>query len=235
VCYRMRQLLILTILTINFLSCRSKNETSIATSSFQLLIPDTTNNKFAQWDYRDIKYRSKLENQLGLRDIKRGVDSLEVRLWYSFSFTDILELYVLRFQDTSCLVSYFRVYARQFKYDEEGSDRNWNPYIEPIIDSSVSKSVLLSKEKYKNLHIDSIWFLKSQSEVKIPDSVGFTDGDSYTLEIADKKRFKYLRHHCAMSYYEKTKLPEIQTFIDFCGRITNLADKFGAMVPYTYD
>ena len=110
-----------------------------------------------------------------------------------------------------------------------------NPYIEPIIDSSVSKSVLLSKEKYKHLHIDSIWFLKSQSEVKIPDSVGFTDCDSYTLEIADKKRFKYLRHDCAPGYYEKTKLTEIQTFIDFCGRITNLADKFGAKVPNTYE
>lgn len=219
----MRQLLILTILTSNFLSCRTKTETTTTSSNFQLLIPDTTNNRRAHWDFDDINYRSKLENQIGLSDLKKGVDSLEIRLWYDFSFSNSQELYILKFQDTICFLSYYRVYPRVINYDDDNRNRKWNPYTDPIIDSSVSKSVFLTKDDFKNLHSDSIWFLKSQSELKIPESIGFTDCDSYILEIADKKRFKYLRHHCAMGYYEETKLTEILTYMDFCGRITSLA------------
>ena len=227
----MRQLLILTILTSIFQSCRTKTETIASTSGFQLLIPDTTNNRRAHWDFDDINYRTKLENQIGLSDLKKGADSLEIRLWYDFSFSNSQELYVLKFKDTSCFLLYYRVYPRTINYDDENRNRQWNPYADPIVDSSVSKSVLLPKDILNNLHIDSIWLLKSQSELKISDSVGFTDCDSYILEIADKKRFKYLRHHCAMGYYEKTKLTEILTYSDFCGRITSLARKYDAMVP----
>ena len=231
----MRQLLTLTILIFSFLSCRTKTETTTASSGFQLLIPDTTNNRRAHWDFDDINYRSKIESKIGLSDLKKGADSLEIRLWYDFSFSNSNELYILKFQDTTCLLSYYRVYLRGINYDDENRNRDWNPYTDPIIDSSVSKCVLLSKEKYENLHSDSIWFLKSQSELKISDSIGFTDCDSYILEIADKKRFKYLRHHCAMGYFNKTKLTEILNYLDFCGRITSLARKNDAMVPYHYD
>lgn len=222
-------------LTISFFSCKIKTETTIAANNIQLFIPDTTNNRRAYLDLNDIHYRSKLENKIGLSDLKRGVDSFEIRLWYDFSFSNSKELYVLKFQDTSCLLSFYRVYPRQINYDDENRNREWNPYIDPIIDSSVSKSVLLSAEKYKSLHSDSIWFLKSQSELKISDNIGFTDCDSYILEIADKRRFKYLRHHCAIGYYEKTKLTEILTYLDFCGRITTLARKYDAIFPYDYD
>jgi len=223
------------ILTSSILSCRIKTETITAPSSFQLLIPDTTNNSRAHGDSDDINYRSKIENKIGLSDLKKGADSLEVRLWYDFSFSNSKELYLLKFQDTICLLSYYRVYLRQINYDDEGRNRAWNPYTDPIIDSSISKSVLLTKDDFKQLHIDSIWFLKSQSELKIPDSVGFTDCDSYIIEIADKKRFKYLRHHCAMGYYNKTKLIEILSYMDFCERITALSRRHNAIVPYKYD
>lgn len=231
----MRQLLILTILISSFLSCTTKTETTASSSGFQLHIPDTANNRRAHWDLDDINYRSKLENQIGLSNLKKGADSLEIRLWYDFSFSNSQELYILKFQGTSCLLSYYRVYPRRINYDDENRNRKWDPYADPIIDSSVSKSVLLTKDNYKNLHIDSIWFLKSQSELKISDRVGFTDCDSYIIEIADRKRFKYLRHHCAMGYYEKTKLTEILRYMDFCGRITALARKHNSIVPYDYD
>ena len=123
----------------------------------------------------------------------------------------------------------------KINYDDENRDLEWSPYTDPIIDSSVSKRAMLRKDNYKNLHCDSIWFLKSQSELKISDSIGFNDCDSYIIEIADKKRFKYLRHHCAIGYYEKTKLIEILTYLDFCVRITALARKHNLVVPYEYN
>jgi len=228
----MRQLLLLMILSSSFFSCLTKTEAKSGISNVQLLIPDSTSNGRAYLDLEDVHYRFKLENKIGLSDLKKGADSVEVRLWYVFSFSISQQLYILKFQDTSCLLSYYRVYPRRINYDDENRNREWDPYADPIIDSCVSKSVLIGKDDYKDLHIDSIWFLKSQSELKISDSIGFTDCDSYIIEIADKKRFKYLRHHCAMGYYNKTKLPEILSYLYFCGRITSLLEKHKAVVPY---
>ena len=231
----MRQLSVLIVFFFCLLSCKTKNDKVVTTGTFQFLMADTANNFRAQWDLRDFNFCSKLENQIGLKEIKDGADSLEIRLWYDFSFSNSKELYILNFQDTGCLLSYYRIYPRQINYDDENRNREWNPYADPIIDSFVSKSALLSIGDAKDLHIDSIWFLKSQSELKISDSIGFTDCDSYTLEIADKNRFKYLRHHCAMGYYNKTKLADILNYMDFCGRIISLATKFDAVVPNKYN
>ena len=238
VCYVMRQLLTLTILTVCCLSCKTKTEkvvSPIITDRFLSFVPDTTNNFRAQWDLDDLKYRVKLEQQIGLKDLTQGTDSFEVRLWYDFSMGIAQELYILRFQDTICNLSYHRVYPKHINYDDENRHREWNPYTDPIVDSSVSRSVLLIAKDYKSLHLDSIWFLKSQSELKIPERVGFTDCDTYIIEIADKKRFKYFRHHCAIGYYDKTKLTEILTYMDFCNRIMALTQRHKAKVPYNYD
>ena len=231
----MRSLLIITIVAISIFSCDNKTEKAATSNSFQLIIQDTTNNRRARWDLDDINYRSKLGNQIGLSDLKKGSDSLEIRLWYDFSFSNSQELYTLKFKDTSCFLTYHRIYPRDINYDDENRNRQWNPYADPLVDSSVSKSVLLSKEDLNNMHIDSIWLLKSQSELEISDSVGFTDCDSYIIEIADKKQFKYLRHHCAMGYYNKTKFTEILTFLDFCERITMVARKHNVVIPYKVD
>jgi hypothetical protein len=234
----MKQFLTLVIVFFFCLSCKTKTGNPVNTSikdRFLSLVPDTTKNFRAQWDLEDLKYRIKLEQQIGLKDLTQGADSLEVRLWYDFSMGIAQELYILRIQDTFCNLSYHRIYPKRINYDDENRNREWNPYKDPIIDSSVSRSVLLIANEYKNLHLDSIWFLKSQSELKINEKIGFTDCNTYIIEIADKKRFKYFRHHCAMGYYDQTKLKEIVTFMDFCNRITALTQKHNAIVPYNYD
>lgn len=233
----MRHFLALTTLFFCCLSCKTKTEKVVATpvlDRFLSFVPDTSKNFRARWDLDDLKYRSKLERQIGLSDLTQGADSFEIRLWYDFSLGIEQELYILRFQDTICNLSYHRIYPKRINYDDENRNREWNPYKDPIVDSSVSRSVLLTAKDFKDLHIDSVWSLKSQSELKISKTVGFLDCDSYIFEIADKKRFKYLRHHCAMGYFEKTKLLEIANYMDFCVRIISLAKKYNVMVPYRY-
>jgi hypothetical protein len=233
----MRQLLALLAIFLCSLSCKTQTEKLVVkniSDPFLSFLPDTSNNFRAQWDLDDLKYRLKLERQVGLSNLTQGSDSFEVRLWYDFSMGIAQELYILRFQDTICNLSYHRIYPKHINFEDENRNREWDPYKNPIVDSSVSRSVFLSTKDFKGLHIDSVWSLKSQSELKISDKIGFTDCDSYIFEIADKKRFKYLRHHCAMGYYEKTKLAEISNYIDFCRRITALATKYNAMVPYRY-
>lgn len=234
----MRQFFIIIIAILFCISCKTtpvQPESKSVKDSFLLLVPDTTNNRRAQGDLNDLKYRTKLEHLIGLKDLTKGADSFEIRLWYDFSMGNSQELYILRFQDSVCNLSYHRIYPKPVNYDDENRNREWNPYTDPIIDSSVSKTVLLTAKDYKNLHLDSIWMLKSQSELKISDTIGFTDGDSYIIEIADKTRFKYFRYHCAFSYYKKTNLTAILIFAGFCSRITSLAAKHHAIIPYTYN
>jgi hypothetical protein len=231
----MKQLLRLIIIIFGLASCRTYSDKLFNEKVFQIILTDTTNNHRAKWDLDDFNYRTKLENQLGLSNLKNGADSLEIRLWYDFSFSNSQDLYTLKFIDTICIVSYFRVYPKQYNYDDQNRNRNWNPYKDPIIDSSFSKTVTISNDKSEYNNFDSIWFLKSQSDLQIPDSIGFTDCDSYIIEIADKKRLKYLRHHCSYGYYEKTKLKAILDFEIFCTRITSVAVENSVVLKKEYD
>ncbi len=216
----MRFVFNLIILIIFLLSCK-EDTSKFKDRSFKILIPDTTNNNRAKGDWDDLRYRSELESQLGLKDLKKGVDSLEIRLWYDFSFSNMQELYILRFKDTNCIVSYFKMYLKQL--DDESGSNSWNPYKDPIIDSSFSKTFTFSKNVCEYQNLDSIWFLKSQSDLQISDNIGFTDCDSYVIAIANNRQMKYLRHVCSSSYYEKTKLKPIFDFEVFCSRITSIA------------
>lgn len=208
----MRTKLIIITLAIVLFSCKQRNGDTAVTNNIQLLIPDTTQNIRAKTDLDDLLYRSKLEKQIGLTDLRKGADSLEVRLWYSFSFDNKRDLYIVRVYDTSYLLSYYRVYPRTINFDDENRNRAWDPYTDPILDSVFSATVQLNKNAFAHLYCDSLWLLKSCSELPIPDSVGFTDCSSYILEIADARRFKYLRYHCPSGYYEKTRLKEIEDF-----------------------
>ncbi len=233
--YIMKQLLHLMILILVLSSCSTSSSKTADDKAFQIILTDTTKNHRAKWDLDDFNYRSKLETQLGLSNLKNGADSLEIRLWYDFSFSNSQDLYTLKFVDTNCIVSYFRVYRRNINYDDENRDRSWNPYKDPIIDSSFSKTVSVSKSKFQHFNLDSVWLLKSQSNLNIAESIGFTDCSSYIMEIADKKRLKYLRHHCSMAYYEKTKLNEILMFEGFCGRIISLARENNVYIEQKFD
>lgn len=191
--------------------------------SFQLLIPDTINNRRAQWEVASIEYLSKIEMQLGLSDLKKGVDSLEIRVWYSFSFSNSKELYILKVQGSDHFISYHRFYLNEKRFDDR------------IVDSAVSKTVSITNSDFTKLALNQIWDLKSQSELGIPDSIGFTDCDTYTIEAADKNRFKFLEHHCPHGYLEKTKLKPIGDLVDYFNKIRLFAQKNNVVVPYRYD
>ncbi len=231
----MRQFLPLTIFIFSFLSCKTKTESVVAENSIQLLIPDTTKNIRAQSDLDYIEHCSEIAKQLGLGDLKKGVDSFEIRLWNDFSFVSTNELFILKLLDTTYSMTYYRLYYRSYDYDNENRNRQWNPFKQPIVDSCFSKTVLLKKDDLKSLNLQEIWSLYSQSELKIPDSVGFSDCYTNTIEVADKKRYKFMSHHCPNGYFEKLKLKDITNFTDYFQKIRILANKNNAIIRHKYD
>ena len=101
----MKQLLYLTILIFVLFSCESKSLKVLSEQKFQIILTDTTGNHTAKIDLDDFTFRSKIENQLGLANLKNGADSLEIRLWFESSFSISVDLYTLKFIDTNCVLS----------------------------------------------------------------------------------------------------------------------------------
>ena len=165
---------------LNFFSCTTK-ERSHAGTTITLILPDTANNNRAVSELNDLKYKLKIAKQLGLRDLRKGADTLEIRCWRNSSFSIFDDLYIMSFRDTSCLLSYYRIYPRQIDPEHPSISRIWNPLKGPIVDSFASRSVLLQRRDYCMIPIDSIWLLKSQSELHLARSLGFTDCNSYFI------------------------------------------------------
>lgn len=222
----MKQLFLLTTLILVFISCRTRTEPASA-NNIQLILPDTANNGRAKDDLSNLEYRSKLEWQMGFRDLRKGADSLEIRLWYSFSFSDFRELYTIRLCDSTCYLTYSKVYLRRIHYSVIANNPDWGSYNDPMVDSISSKTVLLGKADYEKVHLDSVWLLKAESELRLPDTLSFSDCDSYALGVADKRRFKYIRYHCPGGIYMKTHMKEVAAFMRYCERVMGLAGKRG--------
>lgn len=211
----MKNKLILSALLLCVFSCNLNFKKNSNQSGFLLFIPDTTNNWRANDELLYMNNYRKIESQMGLKDLMIGAENLEIRLWYSGSFSPSEELYVLKFQDSFCFFTQNKVF---YTYDDY--------YANPILDSFTSKSVRLKSNIFNDSLIDSIWRLKSQSVLLSSFKGGFTDCDNYTIEIADKKRFKFIHHHCPMGYYKKLKLPDIQKFMDIFYCLTYYARKY---------
>jgi len=220
------------LLNIFFLTaCAAKNGNMNNTAGVQFLVADTTNNAGAKRDRESIKHFSTLARQINLDDITKGAGDLEIRAWYSFAFSNEEELYSIKFIDSVCTLSYHRLYMHSYDFDDS-AHKKWNPITAPVPDSFISKTVLLEKPGLSELHTGSIWNLKSQSELNIPDSIGFTDCDSYSIEIADKTRYKFMRYHCPDGYYNKTGRKEIKDFLHVFNYVRLLAEKYRAKIPY---
>ncbi len=219
----MNRTVLISILVISIVSCNMNAGSPPKVNNILQLLPDTTKNIRASVERDRLLYELKMEHQLGLTDLEYGADSLEIRFWDKFAFNIFEDLYVLNFRDSTCIVSVYHVHCRT--YNNEKPDRNWNLVRNPIVDSFEVKSKRVPAINFKWFPIDSVWNLKSQSELRIPDSVGFTDCNNYSIKVADKKRFKYVSQHCPRGYLNKLNFPEIKTFIDFCESITILAHK----------
>lgn len=226
----MTKILYVGVFVLVLYSCMTNGNATGNENTLLVIIADTMGNVAAKLDWEDFNRRSKVENQLELSNLRYGADSLEIRIWCDFSFGNSQELYTLKLFDTNCMITFFRVYLRPINYDNRCWDREWNPDHDPIVDSAFSRTITISKSKVHYLNLDSVWLLKSQSELDISDSIGFTDCNTYILEIADRRRLRYLRYSCPVLYFQKTKVNEFLKYEDLFQRITLFAKDNGAYI-----
>ena len=219
-------------------ACKYQVDKTSTKEVFQILIADTTGNRRAYSDISNFDHCRGIARQLNLKDITKGADSIEIRAWYSFSFSHTEELYILKGIDTNWTISYYRIYNRQYDYDNDRG-KDWNPYTQPIIDSSESKTIYINTRNWKDslskLKLDSIWKIPSQSEIKMPKNIGFTDCDSYRIEIADRHKYKFMYYHCPNAYESKLNDHSQLLFLDYYYRISSLARQYNSYIPYKFE
>jgi len=186
------------------------------------LLQDTANNDRAKWDLEQLEHYNNICKVIGLNKLEDGSDSLEVRIWKQFSVFGMAtdeEIYCIKIIDSTYMLSFYRVYCTHETYDENGNYNKWNAFKDPKLDSFKAISKTVHADKFKDIDLNKIWNIKSQSELKISDSIGFTDGTVTSIEIANKSKYKLIRHHVAHSYYRVTKNIEIKKYMDMRDKI----------------
>ena len=186
----------ISLLAFFFIACTNIKQTNSDNSpKLQRFIADTTNNIEAQVDFRVYKEKKELCKRLCLYDLENGSDSFELRFWKEPSMWEPNILYILKGIDTSWLLYHYQLYEHHYEI-------NSKQYLDQAnnlrIDSFKVEALLPQKmtwTKYiSNLHLDSIWKLPSQSELK--NRWGFRDGDgeAFTLELATKAKYKLIHY-----------------------------------------
>ncbi|WP_133055373.1 hypothetical protein [Niastella koreensis] len=151
---------------------------------------------------------------IGLNRLYDGVDSFEVRAWRQFSVFGMAtdeEIYSLRLIDSTVNLTFYRVYCTQ---NNDENFRTWNAFTDAKIDSFVAVSKTFPKKIADSIDLRSLWNLKTQSALSIPDSIGFLDGTTTSLELASRSKYKLIRHHEAIAYYERTGIKDIADYMD---------------------
>jgi len=177
-------------------SCADNQQAKISgPDTLMRLMADTSNNA-AKIEYEIYKSKKEMCKRLCIYDLESGTDSFELRLWQEPSMWEPHELFILKGIDTSWLMYHYVYYQRHNNY-ETNADKAWDAFHNPRIDSVSVKTLRPQKMSWtnylNNLQIDSIWNYISQSEVK--KYRGGVDGQSYSLEIADKSRYKFIHYN----------------------------------------
>lgn len=191
---------------------------------FVRMLEDTTGNRRAKWDLMQLQHYTNICKAIGIRPLYDGTDSFEVRMWRQFSFfgmgTDE-EIYSLSVLDTSVTLRFYRVYCRQANWETEDF-KHWDPFTQPVIDSFFAISKSFPTKIAKNLRLEKLWDLKTQSALHISDKIGFLDGAVNSIELASPSKYKLIRYHEAQAYYEKTGMKDIKYFIDSFDELINV-------------
>lgn len=143
--------------------------------------------------------------KLNLKQLDKGVDSFEMRIWVGSMFVEH-DLIVLKYSDTS-----WRTQKIRYFKSEDGLMHFKNEKIvKPII------SLQLLVDSLRLMQIDK---LISQEQIpNFVDNVG--DGVTYNLEIATKGNYKLLTYHCP-EHFSKTEINN-KRFLD----LILLVDKY---------
>jgi hypothetical protein len=204
-------------ITLLFIGCIDKEPKVIQTSLVAtkiIILPDTLKHREAWIEHDTYLLKKKLCQRLSLYDLESSTDSVEIRFWTEPALFSPSQLYILKGFNSDWTIFHYTLYERHFNPDKDDY-KTWDGYKNPKFDSIIVESLRPLKmtwTKYiAQLNIDSLWTFPSQSE--LAGSFGANDGVSYTLELADKTRYRLI--HYSNPNFHVDKDINFKKFIDF--------------------
>jgi hypothetical protein len=147
--------------------------------------------------------------------LKRGTQNFELRMWSIPSMWDPSVLYILKASDTTWTLFHYQYYTLR------STDLN-HYYDNPVVDSVVMESVSPQKFSWttyvRNLQLDSLWNLQTESAIK-DKSFGMLDGHRYILEFSNQGKYKYL-FYTTPDYFQDKDINH-KKFIEFQKRLVD--------------
>jgi hypothetical protein len=181
--------------------CSCDGTSTLSTSSFQQLLPDTSTTKY---DYYNAAIN--LNNELNLNRINKGVDSFEFRMWTG-GMMDLSRLYIIKYVDNNWFATVTDYWQRAPERGEKGYTNQKYPYqaLNTIVDSSYTYRVVPAIS-FSNI-LDTLTHYQLNaipSQKDIPDFVdGIADGFSYSIELSTKHYYKLMSYHSPNLQHDK--------------------------------
>ena len=212
----MREILItFFVVTLLFFSCKNiqKNKNIGKDDADNNIAVDTSiaNSSAYEREQRFIERKRKLVKELSLYDLENGTDDYELRVWKR-GFYEPSILYVLKFGDSVWTLRHYQFYATSDNINEKP------PLIDSIIMGTVKPQKMNWTDYIKQLNLDSLWVLKSESAIR-DKSFEVLDGWIWLLEISKKKQYKYYYYTVPEMY--KDKEINHKKFADFLKRLVD--------------
>lgn len=223
----LRQVLFLTFLLTLLISCsnKTKNTPSTKQENISGLKQDTSiTNSYSYRNEQDYLNRKNIIcDRLGLYDIEKGTDSLELRLWYIPSFWDPSIMYLLKVKDSRWTLFHYQIYlhtstSEDHQYDDPAIEYFNNPIVDSVDMESVSPQKTDWNTYINNLQLDSLWGLQTESSIK-GKTFNMLDGHRYLLEIKKIGAYKYL-FYTAPDFF-KSQDDNHRKFTAFINRLVN--------------
>lgn len=154
-------------------------------------------------------YKNQIVQDLKLDRLENGFDSLQIRLWYSYSFKDTAQLIVIKKHDYK-----WKAELITFIYYIESDDKNllrgeiinrisnkpksdWNSFTKHLLDKGIMA--------IPDMH-------------KLPDYPLIADGDGVAVEVADRKKYRYYSYQepetVRKDIIQANRIEEIIEFIE---------------------
>jgi hypothetical protein len=160
--------------------------------------------------------------KLNLPDLRKGVDSFELRIWCPMSayMQNIITIrYINSYWDLTETMVWESYPDREYKKNDTA-----NHLTDVVVDSTKSRPLLSKSDKKKfidSLMNNFVMNFPKRSEIQGSFEIGY-DSYRYIFEIAEKDKYQMLEYACGGSIVDKAKVHDkIRDFLNFIRRQLN--------------
>ena len=200
----MNKLCAIAIITI-FVGCKpNSDDASSKAIPIIRILPDTSYNWQAKEEFDRYILRKELTEKLGLPDIEKSNDSLEIRVWWQASIYAPSSVWMIHDRTDSSI-------AERIDYFPNYSGKNGIDSMQAFSQTPIVKSW---SEYYKAIDLSTFW--KIPFHYQLDGRYGCVDGESLTIEMFNGHKYKTVTYPCYMMYRDSA------IYKDFTSLVTNI-------------